>query len=340
MATIDIAQQRLAAQRVSATTFTRPEQVVAALGAVQAQDYLGALWAIGLRMKAAREADVERAIAERRIIRTWPMRGTLHFVAAPDARWMVELLAPKIAARAVNRLRRYGIDAALLARARRALVRELEGGRCLTRPDAYRVLERARIATGESRGLHLLWSLAHERLICFGARDGKQHTFVLFDEWVPNARAMSRDESLAELARRYFSAHGPATPDDFAWWSGLSRADVRHAIALAGPHEPAAPRATRTRAYALPAFDEMLVGYRDRTALLADTHTRRVNDGGGMLSPTIVLDGRVVATWQRRFARGKVTFELNPFVRLGRADRAAIDLALERYTDFVSAARP
>src|SRR3954462_13528906 len=127
MADAEIAKRRLAAQHVSTTTFTRPEQVVAALGAVQAQDYLGALWAVGLRMKAAREPDIERAIAERRIIRTWLMRGTLPFVAAADARWMVELLAPKVAARAVGRLRRYGIDAALLAKARRAIVRVVEG---------------------------------------------------------------------------------------------------------------------------------------------------------------------------------------------------------------------
>src|ERR1700730_18818587 len=114
---------RLEALRISATAFTRPAEVVAWLGAVQAQDYLGALWAVGLRLTQASEKDIERALADRSIVRTWPMRGTLHFVAAADARWMVELLGPKIVARAAGRFRALGLDEATFARARRALVK-------------------------------------------------------------------------------------------------------------------------------------------------------------------------------------------------------------------------
>ncbi len=202
--------RRLAAQRITAGPLDDPGEVVRALGAIQAQDYLGALWAIGLRTKSAREADVERAIAERHIVRTWPMRGTLHFVAADDARWMVELLAPRPLAGAAGRFRRAGIDSGVLARARRVLVRALEGGRTITRPGAYALLERAKIVTTDQRGLYVLFSLAHERLLCFGPRSGKQPTFVLFDEWLPDARsrpakkrsASSRFATSRAMARR------------------------------------------------------------------------------------------------------------------------------------------
>src|SRR5262249_38046765 len=132
------------------------------------------------------------------------------------------------------RLRSFDIDARVLVRAERALVKALEGGKVLTRPAVYEVLERAKIATGDSRGLHILWRLAHDLVVCFGPRAGKQPTFVLFDEWLPDARRRSRDGSLLELALRYFTGHGPATLTDFVWWSRLRISDARTAIQLAG----------------------------------------------------------------------------------------------------------
>jgi hypothetical protein len=345
-ASATIAHRRLAAQLLSATTCTRPEDVVAHFGAMQAQDYLGALWAIGVRMTAAVEADIERALAERRIVRTWPMRGTMHFVAAADARWMLALLAPKAVTGAARRLRELGLDAKQLGRARTALVAALAGGKQLARDDVYRVLERAKVATANSRGLHVLWWLAHHGVICFGPRAGKQQTFVLLDEWVPATPALDRDAALGELARRYFRGHGPATLSDFCWWSSLKQSDARRAIELAGTELDAetidgerywsVPVATArtTPALVLPAFDELLVGYTDRSALLAPAQTKRVNAGGGILKPTIVIDGRVVGTWQRRFERGGVRFERAPF---GKLDRTKLAAAEARYLRFLGA---
>src|SRR5579859_3704010 len=153
MTSLDIAHQRLHNQRIASARFAKPEEVVSWLGAVQAQDYLGALWAVGLRMQHATEKDVERALAERTIVRTWPMRGTLHFVAAADVRWMLGLLGPKVVARAAGRLRAFEIDDAVVRRARRILEKALEGGRVLTRPAVYEVLERGKVATADQRGL-------------------------------------------------------------------------------------------------------------------------------------------------------------------------------------------
>jgi hypothetical protein len=346
----EIARRRFESQRLSRTTFTKPAEVVAWLGAVQAQDYLGALWAVGLRLVDACEADVERAVAERTIVRTWPMRGTLHFVAAADARWVTELLAPRAIAVGASRFAAAGIDGAVLTKARRALVRKLEGGRRLTRPAAYRALEDAKIATGDSRGLHLLWRLAHDGVLCFGPREGKQQTFVLFEEWLPGAKRLDREEALAELARRYFTGHGPATIADFAWWSGLKRSDASRAVLLAGKaieeetingerywFAPSRERGGSRRgavAHVLPAFDELLVGYADRSASIDEGDAKRVA-GGGIFASVIVVDGRVVGTWKRRIARHRVVLSTAPFAKPSVSRARAIDLAMRRYARFL-----
>ncbi len=346
----EVARRRLRAQLLSATTFAKAADVVAWLGAVQAQDYSGALWAVGLRMVDARACDVERSIEERAIVRSWPMRGTLHFLAASDARWMMELLAPRAAAAAAGRLRAMGIDERVLSRARRALVKTLEGGGRVTRPAAYRLLERAGISTQGERGLHILWRLAHEGLLCFGPREGKKPTFVLLEEWLPGGRRLRRDEALAELARRYFRGHGPATAEDLAWWSGLALSDARRAIAAAGklvesetiggrPYLSApsatSPDPTRARggAHALPPFDEFLVGYKDRSAALDSANAARLS-AFEVLGPVIILGGQLVATWKRRIVGGKVTFSTAPLSRLSEANARALERTLARYARF------
>src|ERR1051325_713920 len=236
MARLDIPHLRLHNQHISRPTFRRPAEVVAWFGAVQAQDYLGALWAIGLRMQKAIEAEVERAVAKKAIIRTWPMRGTLHFVAAEDVRWMLELLTPRIIA---NRLRGayqyYGLDEATFSRSKDLFADALHGGRRLARRSMYAVLESDNISTTGGRGLHILSRLAHDGFLCFAAREGKQPTFALLDEWVPGAKRLEREEALAEIAKRYFTSHGPATLQDFVWWSGLPAAEARTALSLAQP---------------------------------------------------------------------------------------------------------
>ena len=228
-----ITLERLRTQRLAGAGFSTPADVVRWFGAVQAQDYPGALWAVGLRTAGATEADVEQAVAARAIVRTWPLRGTLHFVAPEDVRWMLTHFAPRTIARAALRFRQLELDERTFARAAAVFVKALHGGRAVSRPRLYELLERAGIATRDNRGLHILWRCAHDRLICFGAREGKQQTFALLDEWVPPARTLDRNEALGELARRYFTSHGPATLADFTWWSGLSAADARAALASA-----------------------------------------------------------------------------------------------------------
>ena len=196
----DVLRRRLRGHHLVPPRFARPAEVVHWLCGVQAQVIFGSLWGIGLRTANGTESDVERAIAERTIVRSWPMRGTLHFVAADDIRWMLQLLTPRIASRGAARRRQLDLDSLTLVRSRNRLEKALSGGNALTRPQAYRALKEAGIATAEQRGLHILLELGMQGILCFGPRMGRQPSFVLLDEWIPASRAIDHDEALGELA--------------------------------------------------------------------------------------------------------------------------------------------
>jgi hypothetical protein len=354
MAPARVAQLRLHNQRIASTSFTEPRDAVRWMGAIQAQDYLGSLWAIALRVKNATERGVENAIADKTIVRTWPLRGTLHFVAANDVRWMLNLVAPRVIGRSALRYRQLELDEPLFRKCNNVLTRALRDQRHLTRQELASQLKRSGIATGGQRLIHIIGRAALEGLICHATRRGKQFTFALLDEWLPASKTLNRDETLAELANRYFASHGPATLQDFQWWSGLAMKDAKAALAsieshlqkgivdsrvywFAGP-EPLARKAPAPASVSfLPAFDEFLVGYRDRSAMLdpdlAPRHTQP--NTGGMLSPTIILNGRVVGTWRRMLKKGFVLIAPIPFTPLNRHEKKALAVAAAEYGAFL-----
>jgi hypothetical protein len=351
MTPFDITRWRLRAQHLAATRLDTPADVVRWLGAVQAQDYPGALWAVGLRMHAATSETIEEALARGTIVRTWPMRGTLHFVAPEDVRWMLNLLAPRILAGNARRLAgQFGIDEHVLATSREALTRALEGGRRLARPAVYRVLEAVQVSAAGQRGLHIVWWLAQEGLVCLGPRQGKQPAFVLLDEWVPTSRVLEREEALAELARRYFTGHGPATVQDFAWWSGLAVAEAREGLELGrgaldsdqvdGATYWLAPGLTPApvvppASHLLPAYDEFTVGYRERSAAVEEPDKARPGLGSLLLGPTLLIDDRIAGTWKRTLQKDRVTITAQPFRALDQAQSQALETAADRYGRFV-----
>jgi hypothetical protein len=263
---------------------------------------------------------------------------------------MTDLLAPRVVARAKGRFRELGLDERTFERAGAVLVKNLEGNRRLTRPATYEVLTRARISTEGQRGIHILFRLAHDGILCFGPHEGKQPTFVLRDEWIPNSRRLTREEALGALAHRYFTGHGPATLNDFAWWAGLTQRDASVALDLAQSrltslshagqslwlgHERLSQGSGVPRAHLLPAFDELLVGYTDRSAFVDSAHALRVNAGGGILNPTIVVGGRIVGTWKRTLSRRAVTFSPTLFEPIAKSAQRHIERAFDRYAKFV-----
>jgi hypothetical protein len=352
MTSSDVAQQRFHNQHIAGTTFRKASEVVAWMGAVQAQEYLGSLWAIGLRTRDAIEHDIEQAVFDRTIVRSWPMRGTLHFVVPADLRWMLKLLAPRVIARSASRYRQLKLDGETFLRCHAVLARALLGGKQLTRLELATALELAGIATGGERLMHIIVRAAMEGLICHGARRGKQFTFALLDEWVRVTNNLTHDEALAELAKRYFASHGPATLQDFKWWSGLTMAEVGAGVASLDSHfeqasvdgkkhwfakDASRAKGVQPAAYFLPAFDEFLVGYKDRSAVLGDNHDRQhgQRNAGSVLSPAIVINGRVVGTWKRTLNKGSVIVAPQLFTSLSKTEERAVARAAVRYGAFL-----
>lgn len=347
---MNLSAQRLHHQLISQQPFATPAEVVRWFSAIQAQDYPASLWALGLRTAGVDERGVEAALADGSVIRMHGFRGTWQHVAREDARWMVQLVGARLVA-GTARLRAIGLDGKTLGRAIELMARRLAGGQQLTRHELAAVLERRRIATGGGRLMHILWYAELRGVFCGGVRRGKQHTFALFDERVPPASAQTREQSLAQLAERYFRSRGPATERDLAWWSGLPLGDVRQAIALVRPRldrlelggaeywlaaDAVEARPSR-RVQLLPALDECLIAYQDRRAFVEEAHVRKINNGGGILRPIVLVGGRAVATWTRTLAKGALSVTVEPFRRLTPAEREALATARHRYAAFVGA---
>ena len=326
---LNIAIQRLDSQQLEHTHLNNPAEVVQWLVAVQAQDYAGAKWSLGLRLPDATEPEVEEAIDSNSIVRTWAMRGTLHFVAAGDASWLLALLAPKIIAGCARRYRELELDEATLKQSSQLLASALAGGRQLTRTQLLNRLEQRGISTRGQRAAYMLQRASLERLICQSVALRNEPSYLSFAETVPDHKAMHRDEAAAELARRYFTSRGPATLADFVWWSGLAASEAQAALEAVKSYlvedsyegqtywraGQAASRPTR-RAVLLPGFDEYLLSYRDRSASLAAADAARLKPMNGMLTPTVVQAGRVIGTWKRAVSRVVVVLPLVPVIVL------------------------
>lgn len=338
----------MARQQLTAPSFDDPVDVVRALGAIQAQDYGQSLWAIASRLREPAIAPVVTAIESGRILRTWPMRGTIHWVPAADAAWMVEVSAGRTLRSARTRHRELGVDDAIVAAADEVLTAQLVGGRALARPGVMSLWERAGIRTDQQRGYHLLWTLAHRRRIAIGPMAGKQQTFVLLDEFAPDPVLLDPAEGLTELAARYLTGHGPADVHDVAWWTGTTVSAARAAVGSAADAGRVVPaeipgRQAWTGAATppvvddpvgvrlLPSFDEYCLGYKTRDDILDPEDFRKVVPGAnGIFHPTIIVDGVVVGTWRRTINAKNTDVSVNLF-RAGAAKHRDLHDAIDRF---------
>lgn len=336
--------QRLA----DGTGFDDPADVVRWMGAIQAQDYGQSLWAIASRLRVPSIAAVEAAVEAGTILRTWPMRGTIHWVPAADADWMVALSQPRMLATQRARQRQLGITDETVDRAREVIVSALRGGRRLDRPAVMATWNDGGVTVDGQRGYHLLWALAHERLIAIGPMAGKQQTFVLLDEFVPLDARAAHDDPGVELARRYLQSHTPCSIRDFAWWTGITSTEARRRFAAAGAvavddrsrelwgtddgaESPADPPGVALIA----GFDEYLLGYQDRGDVLpVDVATRIVPGNNGIFLPCVVDDGIVVGTWKKVLTRDRVDISVTPFRAPGPSPDA-LERAGRRYATAV-----
>ncbi|MCI0395732.1 MAG: winged helix DNA-binding domain-containing protein [Chloroflexi bacterium] len=347
MAATAIALQRLYQQRLSQNQFATPGEIVAWLGAVQAQDYLGAKWALGLRMQNATDGVIERAFTEGTILRTHVMRPTWHFVTPADIRWMLELTAPRVNAVNAHMYRQLELDDALFLHSNVVIAKALQGGQQLTRAELGSALVEAGIAAEGMRLGYIVHRAELDAVVCSGPRRGKQFTYALLDERAPQARILQRDEALAELTRRYYTGHGPATVRDFVWWSGLTVADAKAGLEMVASdltHEvidgqtywfstsmPPVAEPSQT-AFLLPTYDEFLIGFSSFDKSRAGGRGASKNL---VFDSTIVIGGQVVGTWRRTFKQGTAVIELAPFAPLTTAEAEAVTAAAQRYGEFV-----
>ena len=347
----DVARHRFFNQHIGRTEFEKPDEVVAWLGAMQAQEYAMAKWGIAQRMQEITEPEIDKAFANGEILRTHLLRPTWHFVTPADIRWVLALTAPRVHAVNAFMYRKLELDSALFKRSNAVLTKELRGGKQLTRVELASALQRAGIATvGELRMGYILMQAELDALVCSGARRGKQFTYALLEERVPQVRKMERDEALVELVKRYFTSRGPATMKDFTVWSGLTMADAKHGIEMLKPkleHEvidgqsywfvesSSPPKGSATRAHLLPIYDECVMGYKDRSAMLGALEREKLDAGSIAFDNLIVIDGMLVGSWKRTLSKREVSIETNFNARLTKAEQHAVATEAAQFGRFL-----
>ena len=345
---LDLFLRRLHSQHLAGPPLETPEAVVRSLTAVQSQDYLGANWSVGQRVRGSTEAAVDEAFSSGRILRTHVLRPTWHFVSPDDIRWLLRLTAPRIHALNAYPNRLLELDVRLLTRAHAQLARALEGGRQLTRAELATELAKVKIVARGQRLAYIVMHAELEALICSGALRGKQHTYALLEERAPAGRVLDREEALARLTRRFFVSHGPATLKHFAWWSGLTMADGKAGLAMvqsqltrievagqvywAGTSGPGARRMP-ARAWLIPEYDEALIGYKDLAVPDLPRGRRVWRDGWHR---PIMIEGKRAGTWRRTVVGGgRLLLKTNLFATLTAMQGRMLDAATGRYARFL-----
>lgn len=349
-----ILYNRLYNQHIAESSFTRPADIVSYLGAIQAQDYGMAKWAIGLRVPGLVDGDVETAFNNGAILRTHVLRPTWHFVPPGDIRWMLELTAPRINALSAYYYRATELDAAVFKKTNNVITKALRDNQYLTRTALQKILEKAKIKAEGVRLSYIMMRAELDAIICSGPRQGKQFTYALIDERAPNAKSLHKQEALAALTLRYFTTRGPATLNDYATWSGLSMQDVKEGISLLGnklnteetsgttfyygPHTaPAKPAGKIQTTFLLPDYDEYGISYKDRELLFGERKSQvNTKVENPVFYHSLMVDGVAAGTWQKTANKKVVDVEITLTKKLSKVKHQAVDKAVKKYLDFVN----
>jgi hypothetical protein len=346
----DIAHTRLHNQRLADNPLDAPVDVVRWLGAVQAQDYGPAKWSLGERSRGAVDADVDRALADGALLRTHMLRPTWHFVLPADIRWMQELTAPRVHAQNAYYDRQTGLDDGVRKKARRLLVDALRGGNHLTRGEIQGLLQREGVAAKGLGTAYILMDAELDCVVCSGPLKGRQHTYALFDERVPDAPPRSRDEALAELVIRYFTSRGPATAKDLRFWCSLPLVDIQHGLEMAAPRlehqeiggrsfwsatrEPP-PALSSPRVHLLQGLDEYFVGYGESRGFCDESGVWPSLVDRAIYNGALIVDGQLAGHWKRTLTRHAVLFQVALRTDFDEARMQALQAAADRYGAFL-----
>lgn len=340
---------RLKQQKINYQHLSTPQEVVAYMGAMQAQDLEMSKWAVGLRLSNSTKNLIENALNDGTLVRTHILRPTWHIVSGQDIRWMMALTGKNIKALAATYERKLGMDAALFVKSNDLIVKALEGGQSLTRQELMQELEKGGIKTDSSRAVHFMINAETDAIVCNGIPKGKEITYALLDEKVPKGLIMSKEESLLALATIYFKSHAPATLHDFHWWSGLSMTDVRAGLqsvkadleeimidgkAYFQPKDLAVVDA-QDSVFLLPAFDEYCVSYKDRNAIFDKQWHGQAITSNGIFKPIVVINGKVEGVWKRTIQKNKVLIETSFFDSSKKIDIEKLQSAANRFGDFL-----
>lgn len=335
-------------QQIIDSRFNQPEDVVSYMVAMQAQDYAGAQWAIGLRMPNAKSNTIEKALNEGKILRTHLLRPTWHFVSPTDIRWLLTLTAPRIHAASVAMDKKFELTDKLFAQSNDLLAKALQNNQQLTRPEIDNLLKQAGIATNDSRLSLLLIRAELDQVICSGARNGKQFSYALLDDRAPLTQPLSHEEALTKLAAGYFNSRGPATLHDFAYWAGLTITDARLGLENAKlnlvneiidgktywmPFNKEINIHQKNKAYLLPMYDEFAIAYKDRDAMVNPLYLKQAMYV--IFDAAIVVDNQVVGTWRRTIKKSGADITLNLFGKLNKTQTTAVEIAIKKYQKFL-----
>jgi hypothetical protein len=346
----DISNCRLASQNIMGAKSGTPQDIVGLMGAMQAQDYNMAKWAIGVRSSGSTDREIEDAFNRGEILRTHLLRPTWHFVSADDIYWMLELTAPRIKASLKARHGALGITEEFIIKCKGIIRKALSGGNHLTRDELVREIEENGIPCSSSQAYHFLMLAELDGIICSGASKGKEHTYALLAERVPMKKALNLNEALAELSRRYFTSHGPATLQDFSWWSGLSVTDTKKSLEMVGASIVAEKTGSQTywfsrsissldikedSVFLLPAYDEFIISYKDRSPSISIREQEKAVSSNGVFRPIIVVNGQVAGLWKRMIKKDKIVIGIKLFQTQGKKVKSLIEEEISAYGLFL-----
>lgn len=348
---MNIALTRLKHLLVGEHQYSSPDKVVEVLGAIQGQDYAASKWAIGVRGSGIKEKDVESAFLDKKIIRSWPLRGTLHVVSAKDIYWLLDLLGPPTVSKYAAHYKKIELDPKVLKKCYSILSKNLSNQNFLTRKEISSILEKSGIITNTTRLSHILQRAGLEGLICFGPRRDKDFTYTLMEEWIPKIKKVKKpkEEALYDITKKYFDTRAPATLADFVWWSGLNVKDAKDGIKSLGskltnfqkddqiyylPKKMDVVDKDSDTLFLLPAFDELLLAYTDRRDCMDPPPKRLLTPADDLFRPTLVINGWVYGIWQRELKKEDVILKVTAYKPLNANFKKKLKKAAEEYATF------